>query len=616
MFKWLRTFVGRRKSNVETVMNSATTSASSHADGQAGREPLARKKEINLAKEIESETRVLKYLDREYSRTQRSVLKAQSNIRLRQKKRLGNKTLKWLDTEKPQNPRLLLLLQRLQKLHEGQRQHSAAGVVPETDRFCKKEGNGPHGTDFECLIPNPPRFYEEVRCPEEPLVKVVSSSQQIARHYARSHFFQHHLRHVQDAATPFPELPERSGDVFRGFVARLDAANSMKTELQQLSKAWDDIPPNVSINAGLATSFRQTRMGYDYNNACSSASPESSLDELMRKGDALSDKEQYEEAAAVFTEAIRSGKGLYPQGFVRRALCYCKLNRLKESVADCEMALRINNLHSTAHFALGSTLIVLGRLDEAVAHFRLATKLEPKSQAYRSILRLALKKRREVISSGGSAVRRPLRQHKRLPSLLEMSKKYTSCCALSESSSQPSIPRLEDFDYSRPAAILEKWQAQKGLQQAGKVKRSTAAGPSLTDTEFEHYVDQCRKRFPDPMDQKSIDLIVGSNKTNPRLYYALTNTDSQSSQQRSDTTGDKAAGDDKKNSDLLADIRNRVDSTFKSFDSVDVLPQWINIRSKVALNKEADVIRGVCQFEKKLAEFKRIDRSSARPEAR
>jgi len=109
--------------------------------------------------------------------------------------------------------------------------------------------------------------------------------------------------------------------------------------------------------------------------------PESAY-ELLQRGLALSSRRHHAQAAIVLARADR----LEPQrGSILEPLgrAYFMSNQLEPAAETFRLLLDVDPSNHYAHYALGRTLIRLGRRDEGRTHLRLAVALAPESRLYR-----------------------------------------------------------------------------------------------------------------------------------------------------------------------------------------------------------------------------------------
>jgi STIP1 family protein 1 len=94
----------------------------------------------------------------------------------------------------------------------------------------------------------------------------------------------------------------------------------------------------------------------------------SSLD-LKEQGNRLFSTGQYLEAINCYSKAIIRSPTV-PIFFTNRALCYCRLQRWDDVIADCRRALEMDNSAVKAHFFLGHALLERELYDEAIASLK------------------------------------------------------------------------------------------------------------------------------------------------------------------------------------------------------------------------------------------------------
>ena len=85
---------------------------------------------------------------------------------------------------------------------------------------------------------------------------------------------------------------------------------------------------------------------------------------MKEKGNAIFQKKKFEEAEKYYTEAIKLNMGSRPL-WTNRAKCRNTMEKFKEAISDCEMALLINSKCSKTIEQKGNAFLGLGRFDEA-----------------------------------------------------------------------------------------------------------------------------------------------------------------------------------------------------------------------------------------------------------
>lgn len=120
--------------------------------------------------------------------------------------------------------------------------------------------------------------------------------------------------------------------------------------------------------------------------------------ELKDQGNKYFNANKYESAIESYSKAIALNPNV-PTYYTNRALCYMKCNRWPQAVQDSKAALERDNSLVKGHFYLGTSLLELDKLDEAIKHLQLAfemAKKDPSSyydDTISSKLRVARKKK-------------------------------------------------------------------------------------------------------------------------------------------------------------------------------------------------------------------------------
>ena len=118
-----------------------------------------------------------------------------------------------------------------------------------------------------------------------------------------------------------------------------------------------------------------------FNGHADPGGPESAY-ELLQRGQGLLARRHHAQAAIVLERADRleprKGSILEPLG---RA--YFMSSQLERAADTFRLLLDVDPSNHYAHYALGRSLIRLGRVDEGRTHLRLAVALQPDSRLYR-----------------------------------------------------------------------------------------------------------------------------------------------------------------------------------------------------------------------------------------
>ena len=94
--------------------------------------------------------------------------------------------------------------------------------------------------------------------------------------------------------------------------------------------------------------------------------------------------------AALATGPLEMATRLEPEkASIREALgiAYFRIRRWAEAEAEFRAVLELSPADDYAHYALGRTLLKLGRVTEANGHYKLASSLRPQSEHYAARIR-------------------------------------------------------------------------------------------------------------------------------------------------------------------------------------------------------------------------------------
>ncbi|XP_041270543.1 small glutamine-rich tetratricopeptide repeat-containing protein beta isoform X3 [Onychostruthus taczanowskii] len=135
-----------------------------------------------------------------------------------------------------------------------------------------------------------------------------------------------------------------------------------------------------------------------------------SLPEGVAKADQLKDEgnnhmkeENYGAAVDCYTRAIEldPNNAVY---YCNRAAAQSKLNNFREAIKDCESAIAIDPKYSKAYGRMGLALTSVNKYEEAVTSYQKALDLDPENDSYKSNLKIAEQKLRDVSSPTGTGL--------------------------------------------------------------------------------------------------------------------------------------------------------------------------------------------------------------------
>ncbi|KFP78868.1 Small glutamine-rich tetratricopeptide repeat-containing protein beta, partial [Apaloderma vittatum] len=135
-----------------------------------------------------------------------------------------------------------------------------------------------------------------------------------------------------------------------------------------------------------------------------------SLPEDVEKADQLKDEgnnhmkeENYGAAVDCYTRAIEldPNNAVY---YCNRAAAQSKLNNYSEAIKDCERAIAIDPKYSKAYGRMGLALTSVNKYEEAVTSYQKALDLDPENDSYKSNLKIAEQKLRDMSSPTGTGL--------------------------------------------------------------------------------------------------------------------------------------------------------------------------------------------------------------------
>ncbi|NWR76177.1 SGTB protein, partial [Centropus unirufus] len=135
-----------------------------------------------------------------------------------------------------------------------------------------------------------------------------------------------------------------------------------------------------------------------------------SLPEDVEKAEQLKDEgnnhmkeENYGAAVDCYTRAIKldPNNAVY---YCNRAAAQSKLNNYSEAIKDCERAIAIDPKYSKAYGRMGLALTSVNKYEEAVTSYQKALDLDPENDSYKSNLKIAEQKLRDMSSPTGTGL--------------------------------------------------------------------------------------------------------------------------------------------------------------------------------------------------------------------
>ncbi|KAM5260454.1 small glutamine-rich tetratricopeptide repeat-containing protein beta isoform 2-T2 [Hipposideros larvatus] len=114
-------------------------------------------------------------------------------------------------------------------------------------------------------------------------------------------------------------------------------------------------------------------------------------------------EENYAAAVDCYTQAIEMdpNNAVY---YCNRAAAQSKLGHYTDAIKDCEKAIAIDSKYSKAYGRMGLALTAMNKFEEAVRSYQKALDLDPENDSYKSNLKIAEQKLREVASPTGTGL--------------------------------------------------------------------------------------------------------------------------------------------------------------------------------------------------------------------
>lgn len=186
-----------------------------------------------------------------------------------------------------------------------------------------------------------------------------------------------------------------------------DAQESLEVAIQCLETAFDVSMEDQSLAVleTLPELFAAATLQESSPTTLNSASPSdediAEAERLKTEGNEQMKTENFESAVAFYTKAIdvNPRNAVY---FCNRAAAYSKIGNYAGAVRDCEEAITIDPSYSKAYGRMGLALSSLNKHAEAVGFYQRALELDPDNDTYKSNLKIAEQKMKELPSPMGA----------------------------------------------------------------------------------------------------------------------------------------------------------------------------------------------------------------------
>ncbi|XP_075061584.1 LOW QUALITY PROTEIN: small glutamine-rich tetratricopeptide repeat-containing protein alpha [Mixophyes fleayi] len=186
-----------------------------------------------------------------------------------------------------------------------------------------------------------------------------------------------------------------------------DAQESLEVAIQCLETAFDVSMEDqtLAVSETLPELFAAATVKDPTPVTTNLASPSeediAEAERLKTEGNEQMKLENFESAVSYYTTALE----LNPRNavyFCNRAAAYSKLGNYAGAVRDCEEAITIDPSYSKAFGRMGLALSSLNKHSEAVGFYQRALELDPENDTYKSNLKIAEQKMKEMPSPMGA----------------------------------------------------------------------------------------------------------------------------------------------------------------------------------------------------------------------
>ncbi|XP_069483464.1 small glutamine-rich tetratricopeptide repeat-containing protein beta [Ambystoma mexicanum] len=119
--------------------------------------------------------------------------------------------------------------------------------------------------------------------------------------------------------------------------------------------------------------------------------------QLKDEGNNHMKEENYSAAVDCYNQAVQldPNNAVY---YCNRAAAYSKLGKYIEAIRDCETAISIEPSYSKAYGRMGLALTAMNKYEQAITSYQKALDLEPENDSYKSNLKMAQQKLRDISS--------------------------------------------------------------------------------------------------------------------------------------------------------------------------------------------------------------------------
>ncbi|XP_073479624.1 small glutamine-rich tetratricopeptide repeat-containing protein beta [Aquarana catesbeiana] len=182
-----------------------------------------------------------------------------------------------------------------------------------------------------------------------------------------------------------------------------DEQESLEVAVQCLETVFKISPGDVHLSApnSLEELFSQAQFKNDELTPAESPSVSPAdiekAEQLKDEGNNYMKEQNYEAAVECYSQAVEldPNNAVY---YCNRAAAHSQLGHHEDAITDCEKAISIDEKYSKAYGRMGRALAALNKYKEAISSYQKALDLDPENESYKSYLKIAEQKVRQVPS--------------------------------------------------------------------------------------------------------------------------------------------------------------------------------------------------------------------------
>ncbi|XP_040196094.1 small glutamine-rich tetratricopeptide repeat-containing protein beta [Lithobates pipiens] len=182
-----------------------------------------------------------------------------------------------------------------------------------------------------------------------------------------------------------------------------DEQESLEVAVQCLETVFKISPGDVHLSApnSLEELFSQAHFKNDELTPAESPSVSPAdiekAEQLKDEGNNYMKEQNYEAAVECYSQAVEldPNNAVY---YCNRAAAHSQLGHHEDAITDCEKAISIDEKYSKAYGRMGRALAALNKYKEAISSYQKALDLDPENESYKSYLKIAEQKVRQVPS--------------------------------------------------------------------------------------------------------------------------------------------------------------------------------------------------------------------------